>query len=187
MRYTNFWTEDRVRILTELYPKESSKYIANFIGVSDSAVRDMANSLGLKKKFLYQDSELAANIAMLLPDNSLLEISRITGLSVSSVRKIISINNLKKTKLQRSETRSRILKDVWQQERMRISWMVPRQTKYTIGVNLRKTRMRKKLRELGYVCARNASDIFYSDSTNRCEKCENDAASMGLNFYKVSV
>ena len=45
-----FWTEEKTRRLTELYPTHTSKQIAEILGTSWRAVYVKANKLGLKKE-----------------------------------------------------------------------------------------------------------------------------------------
>ncbi|MFQ6071596.1 MAG: hypothetical protein ACE5KT_02705 [Methanosarcinales archaeon] len=44
-----FWTEEEKRLLKELYPNNSNKYIASVIGRSEGAITYMSKALGIKK------------------------------------------------------------------------------------------------------------------------------------------
>ncbi len=45
-----FWSEDKVRLLKQLYPTHTSHQIADILGTSKLAVYVQANRLGLRKK-----------------------------------------------------------------------------------------------------------------------------------------
>lgn len=183
MRYKDFWSNDMIQSLTELYPYESNSHIANTLGVSTTAVANKGRELRLKKDTKSRFNNNLQSVRFLFPDHSYQEIANIIGLHISTVKKIAKRYGLKRTSEEEWNIRSRIRKETIRKEYRRVIYgLPPRCPRLKVVSNPKKISLRCKLKKLGYRCERGSNIMYFDVDLHRDTKKEECGHKLGFVF-----
>lgn len=110
------------------------------------------------------------------------ELARIAGVDNRTVWVIIKELGLKKTDEQMHSVISRIHKDIYASERMRVNWGMEQKTRLKVFSNKKKILLRCRLVRKGYIKADDGFTLYYTEDTKRSIVCEEHGIAMGLRF-----
>ena len=118
-RRTN-WTEQKIALLVQLYPIETTPHTAQVLDMSERSVKMKARQLGLKKMEKTRWLERADYIRNHFGHRSFAEIGKDLGVSREYVRRIAANMGLKRTPSEDFNLFSRIHTDIMRRERRRV-------------------------------------------------------------------
>ena len=94
------WTEQKIAVLIQLYPIETTPRTAEILGMCERAVKEKARSLGLKKAVKSRWMEHAEYVRNHFAHRSYAEIGKELGISREYARRIAVRMGLKRTALE---------------------------------------------------------------------------------------
>lgn len=109
------WTEQKIAVLIQLYPIETTPRTAEVLGMCERAVKEKARSLGLKKAVKSRWMEHADYVRNHFTHRSYAEIGKELGISREYARRIAVRMGLKRTALEDFKVLSRIHSDIMQE------------------------------------------------------------------------
>lgn len=125
------WTEQKIAVLIQLYPIETTPRTAEVLGMCERAVKEKARSLGLKKAVKSRWMEHADYVRNHFAHRSYAEIGKELGISREYARRIAVRMGLKRTALEDFKVLSRIHSDIMQ----RTIWSGARPTARILRMN----------------------------------------------------
>ena len=186
MRYKDFWTDNMIQALTDMFPVESNISIARKLGVSESAVSVKGRELGLKKGVKRKTVENEESVRALIPYHSYTEISRLVGISRAAVRRIAKKLNLDIDASERVNIRRRVRNELIRKEKARVIWGLDQISNIKVVTNSRKISPRYRMRRIGYTCHRGGNTLYYHDRMERNIRLETMGRTLGLRFESVT-
>ena len=157
-RRTN-WTEQKIALLVQLYPIETTPHTAQVLDMSERSVKMKARQLGLKKMEKTRWLERADYIRNHFGHRSFAEIGKDLGVSREYVRRIAANMGLKRTPSEDFNLFSRIHTDIMRRERRRVIFGLSPITRIKVVSNRARVRLRSWLRSQGYVAGEEYSTI----------------------------
>lgn len=142
----HIWTDERLNMLCELYPVETTAYTAEKLGLSETAVKNKARELGIGKiaKILWM--ERAEYVRNHFHDHSFAEMASKLGVRKMSVSRIATQLNLRRTKKETFRVSSRVCKDLIRKERRHLVFGLDPITNIKVVSNRARVRLRAKLK-----------------------------------------
>lgn len=185
MAGVSHWTPEMIAFLREYYPTMSSRKIAKRLGVSHRTVlmkgRELGIENGSKTQRLRAEVIIRANFEM----HSLNELAKMTGVSVSAVRRIARKLGLAKDVHRIGEIRRRARLAIIEKERRRIIFGLPQKTKLKVVSNRSKHNLRYRFRKDGYYVERGENLVYFDERVHRHLLREESAKKHGLMLIAV--
>lgn len=177
------WTADDDQLLMERFHSCTIKELARMIGCGFSTVKWHCKALGLKKENPYgRNDDARAFIEMEFDNLSYPEMTKQTGLSTQSIRKIARELGLWRTPEQMSTNKSRSMKKTFGSERARATFGLDQRTGLRVFRHDRKNNLRAQLRRCGYIVRRGDNIIYYTDNLVRRPIREKNGQKLGIEF-----
>lgn len=185
-RRTN-WTEQKIALLVQLYPIETTPHTAQVLDMSERSVKMKARQLGLKKMEKTRWLERADYIRNHFGHRSFAEIGKDLGVSREYVRRIAANMGLKRTPSEDFNLFSRIHTDIMRRERHRVIFGLSPITRIKVVSNRARVRLRSWLRSQGYVAGEEYGILYYPDHIRRIKESEMRGAKLGFRFLPFPV
>ena len=185
-RRTN-WTEQKIALLVQLYPIETTPHTAQVLDMSERSVKMKARQLGLKKMEKTRWLERADYIRNHFGHRSFAEIGKDLGVSREYVRRIAANMGLKRTPSEDFNLFSRIHTDIMRRERRRVIFGLSPITRIKVVSNRARVRLRSWLRSQGYVAGEEYGILYYPDHIRRIKESEMRGAKLGFRFLPFPV
>ena len=168
------WTEQKIAVLIQLYPIETTPRTAEVLGMCERAVKEKARSLGLKKAVKSRWMDFA--------HRSYAEIGKELGISREYARRIAVRMGLKRTALEDFKVLSRIHSDIMRRERRRVIFGLSPITRIKVVSNRARVRLRSWLKSKGYIAGEEYGILYYTDDLHRIQESELRGAKLGFRF-----
>lgn len=181
------WTPEKEQALILLFPLKHNIIVAEALGLGLTSVKEKARQLGLKKFPPKALREKAENVARLFNNHSFSEISKMLGISKTTIHRICRAMKLKRTEEEVKAIISHKRSELIRRERLRKEYGFAPLSCIKCERNRRKTLIRHKFKKLGYIVQPNCATIFYGDSFPRNENLETEARRWGFQFRPISV
>ena len=110
------------------------------------------------------------------------EMAERTGVHEYTIFCITRELGLRRTHSQWAANISRKRKELFRKERARVTFGLEQQTRLKVFCNKKKTRLRARLKMLGYISSEDGNTLYYSDSIRRRPVREQHGMAMGLRF-----
>lgn len=177
------WTEERLAMLAEIFPVETTVYTASVLGISERMVKYKAKELGLFKFAKSKWMERAEHIRNNFHDKSFSEMAKDLGISKAHVGRIAARLGLKRTKAELSRVASRIRNEIIRRERRRVVFGLDPLTRVKVVSNRKKVRLRARLKSSGYIVGEERNTLYYRTEEGRKTELESRGVRCGLRFY----
>lgn len=181
------WTDERLNMLSELYPVETTAYTATVLGLGETTVKNKARDLGIGKIAKTLWMERAEYIRNHFHDCSFAEMADKLGISKMSVSRIATQLNLRRTKKETYRVSSRVRKDLIRRERRHVVFGLEPVTNIKVVSNRARVRLRAKLKAKGYVVSGDNRILYYTNDQRRYERREKRGIELGLSFLPLPV
>ena len=181
------WTEQKIAVLIQLYPIETTPRTAEVLGMCERAVKEKARSLGLKKAVKSRWMEHADYVRNHFTHRSYAEIGKELGISREYARRIAVRMGLKRTALEDFKVLSRIHSDIMRRERRRVIFGLSPITRIKVVSNRARVRLRSWLKSKGYIAGEEYGILYYTDDLHRIQESELRGAQTGLPLPALSV
>ena len=179
------WNENRLALLAELYPVETTAYTAGVLGMSETGVKNMARRLGIWKIAKSGGMERAGYIRSHFHEYSFSEIGRELGITKTSVSRIAARLGLKRTGEQARKVLSRVRNELIRKERRRVIFGLEPLTRLKVVSNRARVRLRSRLKSTGYIVGDERNILYYSDTLVRRKQLESRGCKLGLHFLPL--
>ena len=166
------WTEQKIAVLIQLYPIETTPRTAEVLGMCERAVKEKARSLGLKKAVKSRWMEHADYVRNHFAHRSYAEIGKELGISREYARRIAVRMGLKRTALEDFKVLSRIHSDIMRRERRRVIFGLSPITRIKVVSNRARVRLRSWLKSKGYIAGEEYGILYYTDDLHRIQESE---------------
>lgn len=176
------WTEQKIAVLIQLYPIETTTRTAEVLGMCERAVKEKARSLGLKKAVKSRWMEHADYVRNHFAHRSYAEIGKELGISREYARRIAVRMGLKRTALEDFKVLSRIHSDIMRRERRRVIFGLSPITRIKVVSNRARVRLRSWLKSKGYIAGEEYGILYYTDDLHRIQESELRGAKLGFRF-----
>ena len=176
------WTEQKIAVLIQLYPIETTPRTAEILGMCERAVKEKARSLGLKKAVKSRWMEHAEYVRNHFAHRSYAEIGKELGISREYARRIAVRMGLKRTALEDFKVLSRIHSDMMRRERRRVIFGLSPITRIKVVSNRARVRLRSWLKSKGYIAGEEYGILYYTDDLHRIQESELRGAKLGFRF-----
>lgn len=176
------WTEQKIAVLIQLYPIETTPRTAEVLGMCERAVKEKARSLGLKKAVKSRWMEHADYVRNHFVHRSYAEIGKELGISREYARRIAVRMGLKRTALEDFKVLSRIHSDIMRRERRRVIFGLSPITRIKVVSNRARVRLRSWLKSKGYIAGEEYGILYYTDDLHRIQESELRGAKLGFRF-----
>ncbi len=170
-RRTN-WTEQKIALLIQLYPIETTPYTASVLDMCERAVKSKASQLGLKKTAKAKWLERVDYIRNHFGHRSYAEIGKELGVSRAYVRRLANHMGLQRTPTETFQVYSRIRSDMMRRERRRVIFGLSPITRIKVVSNRARVRLRSWLKSKGYISVEEYGILYYTDELNRIQESE---------------
>lgn len=180
-RRTN-WTEQKIALLIQLYPIETTPYTASVLDMCERAVKSKASQLGLKKTAKAKWLERVDYIRNHFGHRSYAEIGKELGVSRAYVRRLASHMGLQRTPTETFQVYSRIRSDMMRRERRRVIFGLSPITHIKVVSNRARVRLRSWLKSKGYIAGEEYGILYYTDDLHRIQESELRGAKLGFRF-----
>ena len=185
--FTNFNQKDyekeqKIAVLIQLYPIETTPRTAEILGMCERAVKEKARSLGLKKAVKSRWMEHAEYVRNHFAHRSYAEIGKELGISREYARRIAVRMGLKRTALEDFKVLSRIHSDMMRRERRRVIFGLSPITRIKVVSNRARVRLRSWLKSKGYIAGEEYGILYYTDDLHRIQESELRGAKLGFRF-----
>ena len=161
------WSYDMLRTLREMYPHDTNTRIAAAIGVGTRCVVAKAAELGLEKERDIRRKEAERLLMENYGTHSQSELSRLTGLSLRTVKRMAGRLGLKRDADDASWFISSRRKEIIRRERLRLRIGLDPITNVKVTGNRRRAILRNRLKQYGYVVMRGNDTVFFSPDMAR--------------------
>ena len=161
------WTEQKIAVLIQLYPIETTPRTAEVLGMCERAVKEKARSLGLEKAVKSRWMEHADYVRNHFAHRSYAEIGKDLGISREYARRIAVRMGLKRTALG---------------ERRRVIFGLSPITRIKVVSNRARVRLRSWLKSKGYIAGEEYGILYYTDDLHRIQESELRGAKLGFRF-----
>ena len=168
--------------LREMYPHDTNTRIAATIGVGTRCVVAKATELGLEKERDIRRKEAERILMENYRTHSQTELSRLTGLSLRTVKRMAGRLGLKRDADDASRFISSKRKEIIHRERLRLRIGLAPITNVKVTGNRRRAILRNRLKQYGYVVMRGNDTVFFSPDHGTLFKTRGQSASLGLTF-----
>lgn len=183
IRRNKNWSKANDEELKERHKTEQLSDIARSMGYAYSTVAKHAHKLGLFKPGNGRYNTAAREIVKgAYYDHSYRELAKMANVDMRTVWSIINELGLKRTDEQSWAIRSRIHKDTYVKERRRVNWGLEQKTKLKVYCNKRKSELKRRLENKGYIRDDDGFTLYYTEETKRSMICEEHGIVMGLRF-----
>ncbi|EJW95837.1 hypothetical protein EVA_16055, partial [gut metagenome] len=176
------WTEQKLALLAEPYPIETTSYTASVLGMCERAVKTKASQLGLQKTAKVKWLERIDYIRNHFGQCSYAEIGKELGLSRCYVRCLAHRMGLKRTPKEDFQVYSRIHSDLMRRERRRVIFGLTPITRIKVVSNRARVRLRSWLKSRGYITGEEYSILYYTNDLHRIHESELRGTKLGLHF-----
>lgn len=139
------WTEEKLAVLTQLFPIESTKHTAAILQMSMTAVKRKAKEMGLQKETKSCLAERAEYVRCHFQHSSLSEMAKKLNISRTTVMRIIEKLGFKRTKEQTFQVRSRIRAEIIRRERRHVLFGLAPVTRIKVVTNRTRIQIRAQL------------------------------------------
>lgn len=180
-RRTN-WTEQKIALLVQLYPIETTSYTAVALGMCERAVKMKARQLGLKKMTKSKWLERVDYIRNHISHRSYAEIGKELGVTRGYVHHIADNMGLKRTPVESFQVNSRIHGNLTRRERRRVIFGLCPITRIKVVSNRARVRLRSWLKSKGYIAGEEYGILYYTDNIRRIKETELRGAKLGFRF-----
>lgn len=132
--------------------------------------------------------ELTIKIAEMIKDYSYCEIADRLKVSLSTVKRIIRFNNLKRTREDEANIRARTRRELVRAERRRAIFGLDQKTDIKVFTNRERNALKYCLKRRKYIFLRRGDNTAYFDtSTNRYPPYEERGRKLGLKFKPLEI
>lgn len=184
-------TPEQRRWLIENFPNTKNVEVAAYLNTSLRGAVRMARELGLwKTKEFVSEMQMnaaqeAGRILRLRGGNAGAKNLLIYGAEYRFKAGAYSLADKSKDELADIYSRiSTTRRETFKREQMRVKWGLPQKTKMRVTRSTpQKKNLRTNLRKKGYMIERASNEAYITDETNRSERMEARAESMGIRFY----
>ena len=180
------WTEEKLAVLTQLFPIESTKHTAAILQMSMTAVKGKAKELGLEKETKSCLAERAEYVRSHFQHSSLSEMAKKLNISRTTVMRIIEKLGLKRTKKHTSGYSTRIRAEIIRRERRHVLFGLAPITRIKVVSNRSRIQLRAKLKSIGYIVSRASNTLYYTEDMERRCNLEDSGIKQGLRFLPFS-
>ena len=165
------WTEQKIAVLIQLYPIETTPRTAEVLGMCERAVKEKARWM-----------EHADYVRNHFTHRSYAEIGKELGISREYARRIAVRMGLKRTALEDFKVLSRIHSDIMRRERRRVIFGLSPITRIKVVSNRARVRLRSWLKSKGYIAGEEYGILYYTDDLHRIQESELRGAKLGFRF-----
>lgn len=179
----NRWNEERLALLAELYPVETTPHTACVLGMSETAVKNMARRLGIAKRAKWKDTGRAGHIQAHFHERSFSEMAESLGISKTTVWRTASRLGLERTDEQHRYILSRTRREMIRRERRRAVFGLEPLTRIKVVTDRARVKLRSLLKSKGYVVdGGERNTLYFTAGTERRERLERRGERHGLRF-----
>ena len=161
------WTEQKIAVLIQLYPIETTPRTAEILGMCERAVKEKEHAEYVRNHFAHR---------------SYAEIGKELGISREYARRIAVRMGLKRTALEDFKVLSRIHSDMMRRERRRVIFGLSPITRIKVVSNRARVRLRSWLKSKGYIAGEEYGILYYTDDLHRIQESELRGAKLGFRF-----
>lgn len=182
------FTKEEEEWINEYFPFTTSKVLCERLGCSKSKIQRYATSKGLKKTRTHILNEKIKSLKKAMENNRILgfpsnhtfipnsDIGRQRGLA-----KLLELCKDKEWQKVRAKKTSETIRQIYKQERRRILFGLPQETKYRlVRTPAGKVQVRSKMRKKGYIAEKMSNTIYYTNETKRSLQQEETAKKWGM-------
>ena len=176
------WNDEMLLTLRELFPTTTNAAIAARLGIGTRTVARKASELGLEKGY---EARRAAAIKVILDNygrHPYSELSRMAGVSVRTVIRIVARHGLARAASDSSCFISARRREIVRRERLRMRIGLDPLTKVKVTSDRRRVCLRNRLKQSGYIVQRGSDIIYFAPDIVRSAQREDTGASLGLVF-----
>lgn len=179
----NKWNEERLALLAELYPVETTPHTACVLGMSETAVKNMARRQGIAKRAKRKDTGRAGHIQAHFHERSFSEMAESLGISKTTVWRTASWLGLERTDAQHKDILSRTRREMIRRERRRAVFGLEPLTRIKVVTDRARVKLRSLLKSKGYVVdGGERNTLYFTAGTERLERLERRGERHGLRF-----
>ncbi len=181
------WNDEMIETLVNLYPVETTPYVASVLGVCETTVKNKAKELGIEK---YAKSEWlirAEYIRNHFNTKSFTEIGNALGISKNTVSRIAGQIGLRRTDKETSSVKSRVRTELIKREKRRMIFGLDPITNIKVVTNRPRIKLRAWLKTKGYIVADKKNVMYYPADIERLHTQESRGVTMGLHFMPLPV
>lgn len=179
--------------INEYYPFTTNNELCKRLGCGKTKLLRYAKKNGLKKTRTHILNEKIKSIEKARESNRILgypakntyikdsELGRKKGLA-----KLLALSKDKDWQKIRAEKTAKTLREIYKQEKRRILFGLPQETKYRlVRTPAGKVNVRSKMRKKGYIAEKMGNTIYYTNETKRSLKQEDTAKKWGLKVIPI--
>ena len=176
------WNDEMLLTLRELFPTATNAAIAARLGIGTRTVARKASELGLEKAHYARRDAATAIILANFGHQSYSELSRMAGVSVRTVIRIVARHGLARAASDSSCFISARRREIVRRERLRMRIGLDPLTKVKVTSDRRRVCLRNRLKQSGYIVQRGSDIIYFAPDIVRNTRREDTGASLGLVF-----
>ena len=181
------WTDGMMETLMNLYPVETTPYVASVLGVCENTVKKKARELGIEKYAKSKWLERAEYIRDHFYTKSFSEIGKVLGITKNSVGRIAGQLGLKRTTKETCHVKSRIRGELIKREKRRMIFGLDPLTHIKVVTNRPRIRLRSWLKAQGYIVSDQRNVMYYPSDISRRIEHESRGRELGLRFLPLPV
>lgn len=185
MKKQIIWSDDMIQILQDLYPVETTSYVASVLGVCENTVKKKARELGIEKFAKSKWLERADYIRNHFYSKTFSEIGRELGIAKWSVARIAEQLGLKRSDKETCVMKSKARTELIKREKRRMIFGLDPITHIKVVTNRPRIRLRSWLKAQGYVVGEQRNVMYYPSDISRRMEHESRGRELGLRFLPM--
>lgn len=181
------WTDWMIETLMNLYPVETTPYVASVLGVCENTVKKKARELGIEKYAKSKWLERADYIRNHFYSKTFSEIGRELGIAKWTVARIAEQLGLKRSNKETSGMKSKARNELIKREKRRMIFGLDPLTHIKVVTNRPRIRLRSWLKAQGYIVSDQRNVMYYPSDISRRMEHESRGRELGLRFLPLPV